>query len=122
RQASGIFRAREARDTLPEGLRERGARVEVVPVYRTLPEKASPSQLAKLENLDAALFTSSSTVEQFFKMVGKPRALKILGQTQVASIGPITSRTLEDYGLRVDVCASSSTVPDLIQALIKSTI
>ena len=68
-----IPRAEVARETLPEQLRENGATVDVIPVYRTIAPEADLNRLkARIESgaIDAVTFTSSSTVRNFVDMVG----------------------------------------------------
>ncbi len=83
-----ICRAEEARDVLPEGLRERGTFVEVVPVYRTV----VPADVPVLEDADRVLFTSSSTVKHFRQLVGEDIDLPVL------AIGPVTAATARELG------------------------
>ncbi|MHB8966337.1 MAG: uroporphyrinogen-III synthase, partial [Coriobacteriia bacterium] len=63
-------RALEAREMLPEQLRERGAVVDVVPVYRTVPGMGDPEVLERLRagSVDVVTFTSSSTVRNFARL------------------------------------------------------
>src|SRR5918997_1605051 len=63
-----VARAAEARDELPDGLRERGASVHVVPLYDTVAEPLSADQRRALEEeVTYVTFTSSSTVGFFFE-------------------------------------------------------
>ena len=103
-----IPRALEAREVLPEGLRARGATVDVVPVYRTV--AASPAGDVP-DDVDMALFTSSSAAEHFLNRSSLPVGCR------VASIGPITARTLHERGVTVDVEAETHTVPGLVKAV-----
>ncbi len=57
-----LARAAEARDVLPEALRERGADLDVVALYETVCEKPDTEALAAAEGADYVTFTSSSTV------------------------------------------------------------
>ena len=57
-----VARAAEARDVLPEALAQRGAQVDVVPLYETEREPADPGALAAAAEADYVTFTSSSTV------------------------------------------------------------
>jgi uroporphyrinogen III methyltransferase/synthase len=115
-----LARALVARDALPDALREASFDVEVVPVYetRTLAASARARLLEEIEagRVDAALFTSSSTVEQTVAALGS-EAASVLARVTVASIGPITSRALEGAGVKVDVDAKSYTVDGLLDAL-----
>jgi uroporphyrinogen III methyltransferase/synthase len=109
-----IPRALEAREILPETLRAAGALVDVVPVYRTVRAEPDAAALARLrEGVDAVTFTSSSTVRHFLALAGA----EALERAVVASIGPVTSATLRDAGVRVDVEPAESTVPALAEAL-----
>jgi uroporphyrinogen III methyltransferase / synthase len=118
-----VLRALVARDALPDGLREAGCTVDVVPVYETKPASAEAGEaLAReLESgaLDAVTLTSSSTATNLVALLG-PRAPALLAQTRVASIGPITTDTAARLGIRVDVTADPYTLPSLIEALARS--
>lgn len=113
-----LARALVARDALPELLRQAGTRVDVVPVYETVTADNGEALRAQFEagELDVALFTSSSTVNAVVDMLGE-RATELLRAVTVASIGPITSHTLTQRGVRVDVVASQFTVEGLLDAL-----
>ena len=60
-----VARASEARDVLPDALRERGAEVDVLPLYDTVAEQLTDAQLAAAARADYVTFTSSSTVRFF---------------------------------------------------------
>ena len=57
-----IARAAEARDVLPDALRERGAEVDVVALYETVAETPPPEAIEAAQSADFITFTSSSTV------------------------------------------------------------
>ena len=57
-----VARAAEARDVLPDALRERGAEVDVVALYDTVAEPLGEAERAALGRADYVTFTSSSTV------------------------------------------------------------
>ncbi|MGI8595654.1 MAG: uroporphyrinogen-III C-methyltransferase, partial [Solirubrobacteraceae bacterium] len=57
-----VARAAEARDVLPDALRERGAAVDVLALYETVAEQLSEEELGALRGADYVTFTSSSTV------------------------------------------------------------
>lgn len=112
-----IPRAAEARETLPEGLRERGGSVDVVEAYRTVPGRGEAEQLRRLldeEGVDLLTFTASSTVRNFHRMVGRA-----IGTAQVAVIGPITARTARELGLPVHAEAEDYTIPGLVEACVR---
>jgi uroporphyrinogen III methyltransferase/synthase len=113
-----LARALVARDSLPELLRGAGAEVDIVPVYETVSAAASGALRSSFEKseLDIALFTSSSTVTAVVEALG-PSARELLSHVTVASIGPITSQTLAEHGVQVDVVASAFTVDGVLDAL-----
>ncbi len=110
-------RSQTGRDTLPAGLVEMGAEVEEVAAYRTVTAHDSASTVteALAEGMDAAVFTSSSTVTGLLELLGGDPAR--LGETVIACLGPITADTARDNGLRVDAVAEPHTIPGLVHAL-----
>ncbi len=115
-----VARAEVARDALPDALRAAGCTVDVVAVYKTrAPPRAlleGLSTLLEAREIDAVLFTSSSTVDHLCDAL-EARAAELLANTCVASIGPITTETAKRRGVRVDVVASEYTMPGLVRAL-----
>jgi uroporphyrinogen-III synthase len=63
-------------------------------------------------------FTSSSTVRNFVQLIGK-RAAKACFRNgvQSASIGPVTSATLREFGLPVSIQAREYTMQGLVSAI-----
>lgn len=114
-----IPRAKVARDILPQTLKERGARVEVVEAYETVQPPFAPGELEQLLTPapDAVTFTSSSTATNFLKLLETHHLSGTLENTAIASIGPITSETVRSHGLEVMIEAAESTVAGLVQAL-----
>lgn len=115
-----LARASTAREVLPQALRRRGARVDVVAAYRTVVPATSRKKARRSfrqRKPDAITFTSSSTVKNFFALLGRREAQRVLAEVAVASIGPVTSRTARALGLRVAVEAKRYTIPGLVQAL-----
>lgn len=111
-----LARAEQARDVLPEGLAAKGYAVEVLPVYRTVAADPDPEALTRVRDgeVDAITFTSSSTVANFCDLVGPLRE----PQPLVVSIGPITSTTARERGLRVDTEADPHSIDGLVDALL----
>lgn len=118
-----IPRAEVAREILPEQLRELGAVVDVIPVYRTIVPAVDVASLTQQlhDGLVAVLtFTSSSTVRNFVELFGGQENVKrLVAQTAIACIGPITARTAEDYGLAVTIMPIENTVPALAKAIVR---
>ncbi len=119
-----IPRALHGREILPETLRGAGARVTVAPVYKNvLPEDRKEALREELEkkDVDMITFSSSSTVRNFLSMVnaGSQEELrKLLDGVKIASIGPITGKTVTDNGLQVDLQPEQFTIPDLVDAIV----
>jgi len=118
-----IPRAEVAREILPEQLRELGATVDVIPVYRTIApalDVAFLTQQLHDGRVAAVTFTSSSTVRNFVDLFGgRDVVISLLAGVVVACIGPITARTAEEYGLTVSVMPTENTVPALAEAIVK---
>jgi uroporphyrinogen III methyltransferase/synthase len=110
-----IARAAEARDVLPEALRDRRARVDVVPLYETVREDADPEAVELARDADYLTFTSSSTARYFAESVGAG----FESRGRIASIGPVTSETLRELGLGVDVEATEHDPDGLLDALLR---
>jgi uroporphyrinogen III methyltransferase/synthase len=118
-----IPRAEVAREILPKQLRELGATVDVIPVYRTIAPAvnvASLTQQLHSGQVAAVTFTSSSTVRNFVELFGGQDAVKsLVARVVIACIGPITARTAEEYGLTVTVMPAENTVPALAEAIVR---
>ena len=117
------------RDELAEGLSQLGARIERVTAYRTItpPDAAQRARDAFAKGIDVVTFTSSSTVRNLLSLLDTPSSLPEGGNTRggtlsgslIACIGPITSATARELGLRVDIEAAEHTVDGLAEAMIK---
>jgi uroporphyrinogen III methyltransferase / synthase len=115
-----IPRAKVAREILPEKLREAGAEIIVPPAYESVPSSEGKEELSlrlRSGETDCVTFTASSTVENFVGAFGAEEAARLLSETRVACIGPITADTARKHGLRVDAVAREYTIPGLIEAV-----
>ena len=115
-----VPRAEVARDALPSLLANRGAEVEILPVYRSVcPPDAGPAllRLFNAEGVDVITFTSSSTVYNFVKAFPEDRLPAILGDAEVACMGPVTADTARKLGLNVAIVAREYTTHGLVQAI-----
>jgi uroporphyrinogen III methyltransferase/synthase len=111
-----VARAREARDVLPDALRERGAIVEVLALYETVAEPLAPSALEAARNADYLTFTSSSTVRLFLE--AGDGELGVSDTTRVVSIGPVTTETLREAGLEPHLEAARHDIDGVVEALL----
>ncbi|MGN6557928.1 MAG: uroporphyrinogen-III C-methyltransferase [Solirubrobacterales bacterium] len=109
-----VARATEARDVLPDALRERGAEVDVVALYETVREEPDESEIEAAQSADYVTFTSSSTVTNLVEALGDrfPRNARIV------SIGPVTTEAARTAGLQVDVEAERHDIDGLLGALL----
>jgi uroporphyrinogen-III synthase len=122
-----LVRAKVARDVIPRELRKAGAHVDVVEAYETVVPQASRRRLrAALRDPKlrphVITFTSSSTVKNFVQLLGIPPGKRraSLDGIIMASIGPITSSTLRELSLPVDIAAKEFTIPGLVAAIEKN--
>ena len=120
-----LWRAKIARDVIPRELQKLGAYLDVVEAYQTVAPKSSRDLLraaltSGVERPDAITFTSSSTVRNYVRLLAiRSGKSKLLSGVLNISIGPVTSATLREYGLNVDVQAEQYTIPGLIEALLR---
>jgi uroporphyrinogen III methyltransferase/synthase len=117
-----IPRAAIARDYLPDALEEAGARVDVVPAYRTV--RPQTSERGRVEALlaggavDCITFTSSSTVANFAQLFDTTDLSHLLAGVVVACIGDITAATASEYHLRTGIMPNEYTIPALTRAIV----
>ena len=109
-------RAAVARDLVPAELARRGARVDVVEAYRTVPPEHLAEQVREVlaHRPDCLTFTSSSTLRNLVEAAGAD-ALRGIA---VASIGPITTQTARELGIEVAAQAKVFTVEGLVAAVL----
>jgi uroporphyrinogen III methyltransferase/synthase len=110
-----IARAAEARDVLPDALRERGAEVDVVALYETVREQPGAEEIEAAQGADYLTFTSSSTVTNLAEALGD----RFPSDARIVSIGPITSETIRARGLEVNVEAKRHDVDGLLEVLLR---
>jgi uroporphyrinogen III methyltransferase/synthase len=83
--------------------------------YRTVPETRNITGARRRlleEGADLITFTSSSTVENFLSLkLPWPEGM------QIASIGPVTSKTVRDHGLKVDIESRRHDIPGLVETI-----
>jgi uroporphyrinogen III methyltransferase/synthase len=90
--------------------------------YRTVLAEATSGKGTLLERLqkgevDVVTFTSSSTVRNFVEIVGKENLGRLDGRVCFASIGPITTKTAQELGLKITIEAKEYTIPGLVKAV-----
>jgi uroporphyrinogen III methyltransferase/synthase len=113
-----LFRAQEAREVLPDTLREHGRNVDVVAAYATRP--VVDARIADdVAGADIITFASASAVRGL--LANLPDATNALAGKTIAALGPITAKAARDLGIRVDVVADAFTIEGLLHALTTGT-
>lgn len=113
-----LARASEARDLLPTWLSGQ-CEVDEVHLYDTVLEtEIDEETLSAVHSADFITFTSASTVKNFVKQMdasemGMPKALKAI------SIGPVTTKALEEANLNCFAEASVHNLEGLVQTIIQ---
>jgi uroporphyrinogen III methyltransferase/synthase len=102
---------------LRERLEARGAQLEDVAIYRTIPD-ATGGELVQATiaagGVDVITFASSSAVEHFVAL----GLAASVGRARIACIGPVTAETAREHGLPVAIVADPSTIEGLMAALL----
>ncbi len=111
--------AQETRDVLEPALRRQGALVTKLPVYHTSPVPLSTSvrrQILKCSPSELIItFFSPSAVRSFVRSLKAPPGF--LSKALIASIGPVTSRGLEEQGVAVEIEARDHTEEGLLREI-----
>jgi uroporphyrinogen III methyltransferase/synthase len=110
-----VVRPEETSGELAAALSKMGAIVDQAIAYRTVPEPEDRTRARERlvsEGADLVVFTSSSTVKNFFAL-----KLPLPSGVKFASIGPVTTRTLKECGARPAVEATRHDVPGLVEAI-----
>ncbi len=108
----------KGRDVVYKELMKRQAIVDECIAYNTVPETEDPTGArARIESegADWLTFASSSAVHNFMAM-----GIALPAGCRVASIGPVTTATLAEYGIVPDAEAKKHDIPGLVQAILKA--
>ncbi|WP_075671787.1 hydroxymethylbilane synthase [Anaerostipes sp. 992a] len=112
----GLFRAVEASHALPEALKAHGIPFEDLGLYETVMEERKQEELLRqLPQLDYITFGSSSAVKAFAEMIRDYKG----PLPKIISIGPVTTKTLRQYGFFIEQTAKVYTVEGMCQAMIE---
>lgn len=123
-----VLRSDHGEPVLVTGLREHGAEVSEVIVYRLAPQDTAALDRLVEESLagriDAYAFTSSLSAQTFIdaaeKRSSRAEVMAVLGRATVAAMGPPTREKLESMGVAVDVVPGSATFEDMLTAIAAS--
>lgn len=110
-----------AREAIPEKLTELGAEVTRLTAYQTVaPEHNSKELLEMFEQniINLVTFTSSSTAENFLALFNEKEKKVLRDIIKTASIGPMTSNTLRNYGIEPLIEPEKHTIPGLVEGIV----
>lgn len=116
-------RADRASDVLPRGLEAGGGKVTQVIAYHTT-GSAAPKDVKRIreifsqKRIDYVTFTSASTVEHFFEVLPAELCSRVKSRCRFVSIGPVTTETLQNFGIKPYREARVHTVEGLVEVLI----
>ncbi len=115
-------RAKQARPVLPVELKNMGAKVDEITVYKTVRDDTNAALLMdylKKGEIDMVTFTSSSTAKNFASLFSDMDSMKrLMHGVKIASIGPITTATAKELGLDVHVTADEYTIKGLCHKIL----
>jgi uroporphyrinogen-III synthase len=118
-----LARSARARDVIPDALRAQGIDLDVIDAYQTEIPHESVTQVkdlfpatGKKPAVDAATFTSSSTVENFLELLREAGHTEPPKDLPAISIGPVTSKTLRAAGWEPAIEATDHNVDGLVRA------
>jgi uroporphyrinogen-III synthase len=107
------------RDVIPGALQKLGASVDVVEAYRNVMPAGAAERAAEVfrEPLpNWVTFASPSAVENTVQLVGTAP----LQRTKIATIGPVTTQSVQKNALHVSAEANPHTVEGLVSAICKA--
>lgn len=116
-----LLRADIARPALPELLTQAGAQVTDLAIYQTRLARELPVDVLEAlwqRQVEWVTFTSSSTARNLVQLLGEEANL--LESVKIASIGPITSRTVRELGYAVAAEAKRSDIDGLVEAIVEA--
>lgn len=114
-------RAEKAREVFPEKIREKGAVIDVPPLYRAVKPESYGKRIGrflKKGKITIVTFTSAATFNNFCEIMGDA-AMDYLRHVAIAVIGPVTKKAIEGKGLRVDIMPEKSTVDAMVGEIIQ---
>ncbi|MDF2558003.1 MAG: uroporphyrinogen-III synthase [Bacillales bacterium] len=117
-----ICKGNLARDYIAKGLREKGFEVEQAIVYDNVQPEGTDALLVRAfreTKVDIVLFTSPSTINNFMDAIHKNHLEEFVQESVIVSIGPVTTKRIEELGLKVSLSPSEFTVQGMMVELEK---
>lgn len=114
-----VTRPTTAAHETTQRLRTLGADVIAAPLIEiALREPDDPSWFSRLASFDWVVFSSRHAVRGFRRALeAEGGDLRRLGAAQIAAVGPITGRELEQWGIRPDLIATPARADALVTQL-----
>lgn len=115
-------RAENARDIFPKAVRDMGGIIDAPVAYRSIKPLSHGMGLKRFlreGRITIATFASAQTFRNLIDIMGD-EAEELLRGVKIAAIGPVTAKTIEKHGLKVDIMPSESTVEALVAEIIKT--
>jgi len=112
-----LARSDLARKSLANRLRRKGAKVDVVDAYRTVPGSPSVSGIRSASKIDFIVFTSASAVRNLIAVLPSDLARNLQDSAEAVCIGPVTATAARGHGFRVAVTAREHSVAGLVREL-----
>jgi uroporphyrinogen III methyltransferase/synthase len=108
-------------DPVEEILKQAGAEVLPLTLYKTEPVKWQEHEIRRLfwHPPHMIMFTSGRSVDGLVSNLGQEKALELAKLSKIASIGPTTSAVLSKYNMKVEIEAKRHSIPDLINEIVK---
>jgi uroporphyrinogen-III synthase len=114
-----VIRGNLSRPALVTGLKENGYDVTDLVIYETIHKIDEAEKLRNYvlhQKLDFITFTSSSTVDSFMKVLNQEELRASLKNVTFICIGPITNKTLMEYGFK-GLMPASYTIDDMVELM-----
>ncbi|MBM7713469.1 uroporphyrinogen-III synthase [Siminovitchia sp. FSL H7-0308] len=109
-----------ASKTVAEHFRRRGIIADEWIVYETFYPTKDVTRLVQIlrdNQLDVACFTSPSTFHHFMKLVNQYHLREHAGKINLASIGKVTKKAIEEEGFSVKICPRNYTIDSMFHEL-----
>lgn len=111
-----MLRAKEASHVLPKAFENAGIAYTNVALYHTVKDFRKADELNRLvRTVDYITFASSSAVKAFVDMVEDLSAVK----GKYISIGPVTTRTAGELGIKIEKTAASYTAQGIAEMIVQ---
>ena len=114
-------RAEVAREVFPEKVRELGGIIDLPVAYRAVKPEMHGKRLRRFlreGRITIATFTSAATFNNFREIMGEDADI-MLKKVAIAVIGPVTAKSIERAGLKVDIMPEESTVEAMVEEIKK---